>query len=112
MNFNLISNTTYFAFAAYLFLFFVGLLGLILNRGSLLKTIMSLEIILLATNLNFILFSNHLDDVTGQVFVLFILVLSAVESAVGLAILSVFYVKCDNNVVLDRIKEPHTRFKH
>ena len=78
---------------SYLILFHVGLLGLVLNRENILKTIMSLEILLLSVNLNFILISSYLDDLVGKVFVIFILILSAVESAVGLAILVAFYDK-------------------
>ena len=64
-------------------LFHIGMLGLILNRGNILKTIMSLEILLLSVNLSFITFSLYLDDIVGHIFVLFILVLSATESSIG-----------------------------
>lgn len=84
-------------------LFHIGMLGLILNRGNILKTIMSLEILLLSVNLSFITFSLYLDDVAGYIFVFFILVLSATESSVGLAILSVFYEQRDD-IALDPIK--------
>ena len=77
-------------------LFHIGMLGLVLNRGNILKTIMSLEILLLSINLNFITFSLYLDDIVGYIFVFFILVLSATESSVGLAILSVFYEQRDD----------------
>jgi NADH-quinone oxidoreductase subunit K len=84
-------------------LFHIGMLGLVLNRGNILKTIMSLEILLLSVNLNFITFSLYLDDVVGYIFVFFVLVLSATESSVGLAILSVFYEQRDD-IALDPIK--------
>jgi NADH-quinone oxidoreductase subunit K len=84
-------------------LFHIGMLGLILNRGNILKSIMSLEILLLSVNLSFITFSLYLDDVVGYIFVFFILVLSATESSVGLAILSVFYEQRDD-IALDPIK--------
>jgi NADH-quinone oxidoreductase subunit K len=84
-------------------LFHIGTLGLVLNRGNILKTIMSLEILLLSVNLSFITFSLYLDDVVGYIFVFFILVLSATESSVGLAILSVFYEQRDD-IALDPIK--------
>ena len=84
-------------------LFHIGMLGLVLNRGNILKTIMSLEILLLSVNLSFITFSLYLDDVVGYIFVFFILVLSATESSVGLAILSVFYEQRDD-IALDPIK--------
>jgi NADH-quinone oxidoreductase subunit K len=84
-------------------LFHIGMLGLILNRGNILKTIMSLEVLLLSVNLSFITFSLYLDDVVGYIFVFFILVLSATESSVGLAILAVFYEQRDD-IALDPIK--------
>ena len=93
-----------------LVLFHIGLLGLVLNRGNILKTIMSLEILLLSINLNFITFSLYLDDIVGYIFVFFILVLSATESSVGLAILSVFYEKRDD-IALDPIKIQNQNLK-
>lgn len=64
---------------------------------------MSIELMLLAVNLNFIIFSIYLDDITGYIFVLFILTIAATESAIGLAILSVYY-KLKNTINLDKIK--------
>ncbi len=84
-------------------LFHIGMLGLVLNRGNILKTIMSLEILLLSVNLTFITFSLYLDDIVGHIFVLFILVLSATESSIGLSILAVFYEQRDD-IALDPIK--------
>jgi NADH-quinone oxidoreductase subunit K len=84
-------------------LFHIGMLGLVLNRGNILKTIMSLEILLLSVNLTFVTFSLYLDDIVGNIFVLFILVLSATESSVGLSILAVFYEQRDD-ITLDPIK--------
>ena len=84
-------------------LFHIGMLGLVLNRGNILKTIMSLEILLLSVNLTFITFSLYLDDIVGNIFVLFILVLSATESSIGLSILAVFYEQRDD-IALDPIK--------
>jgi len=84
-------------------LFHIGMLGLILNRDNILKTIMSLEILLLSVNLNFITFSLYLDDIVGQIFVLFILTLSATESSIGLSILAVYY-EHKNDISLDPIK--------
>ena len=91
-------------------LFQIGILGLALNRGNILKTIMSLEILLLSVNLSFIIFSLYLDDITGHIFVFFILVLSATESSVGLAILSVFYEQRDE-IALDPIKIQNQNLK-
>lgn len=64
---------------------------------------MSIELMLLAINLNFIIFSIYLDDVTGYVFVLFILTIAASESAIGLAILTVYY-RLKNTIRMDKIK--------
>ena len=83
-NINYILNTI-------IFLFLIGALGLVLNRKSILITIMSIELMLLAVNLNFIIFSIYLDDITGHIFVIFILTIAATESAIGLAILTVYY---------------------
>ena len=83
--------------------FFLGFLGLILNRKNILITIMSLEIMLLAGNLNFIIFSIYLDNIIGQIFVLFVLTVAATESALGLAILMAHY-RLKNNIKLSSIK--------
>lgn len=91
-------------------LFHIGMLGLILNRGNILKTIMSLEILLLSVNLSFITFSLYLDDIVGHIFVLFILVLSATESSIGLSILAVFYEQRDD-IALDPIKIQNQNLK-
>jgi len=91
-------------------LFHIGMLGLILNRGNILKTIMSLEILLLAVNLSFITFSLYLDDIVGHIFVLFILVLSATESSIGLSILAIFYEQRDD-IALDPIKIKNQNLK-
>ncbi len=84
-------------------LFLIGVLGLVLNRKNILITIMSIELMLLAVNLNFVLFSIYLDDIVGQVFVLFILTIAATESAIGLAILVVYY-RLKNTIRIDKIK--------
>ena len=93
----------YYILNIILVLFFIGVIGLILNRKNILITIMSLELMLLAVNLNFIIFSIYLDDAIGQVFVLFILTIAATESAIGLALLTVYY-KLKNTIQLDKIK--------
>lgn len=84
-------------------LFFIGVFGLVLNRKNILITIMSIELMLLAVNLNFIVFSIYLDDVVGYIFVLFVLTVAATESAIGLAILSVYY-KLKQTIQLDIVK--------
>jgi len=91
-------------------LFHIGMFGLVLNRGNILKTIMSLEILLLSVNLIFITFSLYLDDIVGHIFVLFILVLSATESSIGLSILAVFYEQRDD-IALDPIKIKNQNLK-
>ncbi len=72
-------------------LFFVGISGIILNRKSVLLILMCIELVLLSINLNFIIFSVYLDDFYGQIFSLFILTIAAAESAIGLAILILYY---------------------
>lgn len=84
-------------------LFLIGVLGLVLNRKNILIILMSIELMLLSVNLNFIIFSIYLDDIIGQIFVLFILTIAATESAIGLAILSVYY-KLKNTIQMDKIK--------
>ncbi|BCD41957.1 NADH dehydrogenase subunit 4L (mitochondrion) [Chaetoceros tenuissimus] len=84
-------------------LFLIGALGLVLNRKNILITIMSVELMLLSVNLNFVIFSVYLDDITGYIFVLFILTIAATESAIGLAILSAYY-KLKQTIQMDKIK--------
>lgn len=84
-------------------LFSIGILGLVLNRKNILIAIMSIEILLLAVNLNFIIFSIYLDDVIGQLFVLFVLTIAATESGIGLSILTSFY-KLRNSIEFKLIK--------
>jgi NADH-quinone oxidoreductase subunit K len=72
-------------------LFFIGLSGIILNRKNIILMLMSIELMLLAINLNFIVFSIFLDDIVGQIFALLILTVAAAESAIGLAILLIYY---------------------
>ncbi len=84
-------------------LFLIGVLGLVLNRKNILITLMSIELMLLAINLNFIVFSIYLDDLAGYVFVLFVLTIAAAESAIGLAILTIYY-RLKNTIRMDKIK--------
>ena len=79
----------YLAVAATLFV--IGIFGLFLNRKNVIILLMSIELMLLAVNFNFIAFSRFLDDTIGQVFVFFILTVAAAESAIGLAILVVLF---------------------
>ena len=72
-------------------LFTLGVAGIILNRKNIIVILMSVELILLAVNLNLVAFSAFLGDLTGQVFALLVLTVAAAESAIGLAILVVFF---------------------
>jgi NADH-quinone oxidoreductase subunit K len=72
-------------------LFSLGVAGIFLNRKNVIILLMSIELMLLAVNTNFIAFSHFLQDMTGQVFVFFILTVAAAESAIGLAILVVLF---------------------
>ena len=83
-------------------LFFISILGLILNRKNILITIIALEILLLSVNINFTLFSLYLDDILGQIFVLFILTVAATESSIGLAILTTYF-KLRNTIQINQI---------
>jgi NADH-quinone oxidoreductase subunit K len=77
--------------AVSIILFLLGIWGIFLNRKNIIIMLMSIELMLLAVNLNFVLFSVYLDDLVGQIFALFILTVAAAESAIGLAILVVYY---------------------
>jgi len=68
-------------------LFCISLAGIFLNRKNVIVLLMSIELMLLAVNINFVAFSRHLGDPAGQVFVFFILTVAAAEAAIGLAIL-------------------------
>ena len=72
-------------------LFCLSVVGIFLNRKNVVILIMSIELMLLAVNINFIAFSHYLDDIAGQVFVFFILTVAAAETAIGLAILIVVF---------------------
>jgi NADH-quinone oxidoreductase subunit K len=68
-------------------LFAISVVGIFLNRKNLIVLLMAIELMLLAVNLNFVAFAQYLGDISGQVFVFFILTVAAAESAIGLAIL-------------------------
>ncbi len=72
-------------------LFTLGIFGIFLNRKNVIIILMSIELMLLAVNINLVAFSVHLHDLVGQVFALFVLTVAAAESAIGLAILVVFF---------------------
>tara|TARA_R110002051_G_scaffold32382_3_gene73140 strand:- start:73133 stop:73444 length:312 start_codon:yes stop_codon:yes gene_type:complete len=79
----------YLAVAAILFT--IGVFGIFVNRKNVIVVLMSVELILLAVNVNLVAFSSFLGDLTGQVFALFVLTVAAAEAAVGLAILVVYF---------------------
>jgi NADH-quinone oxidoreductase subunit K len=72
-------------------LFTIGVLGIFINRKNVIVLLMSIELILLAVNINLVAFSTYLNDIVGQVFALFVLTVAAAEAAIGLAILVVFF---------------------
>ena len=72
-------------------LFTLGVFGIFLNRKNVIIILMSIELILLAVNINLVAFSSHLGDLVGQVFALFVLTVAAGEAAIGLAILVVYF---------------------
>lgn len=84
-----IGLTHYLTVAALLFT--LGLFGIFLNRKNVIIILMSIELMLLAVNINFVAFSTYLNDLVGQVFALFVLTVAAAEAAIGLAILVVYY---------------------
>ena len=71
--------------------FVIGVMGIFLNRKNVIIILMSIELILLAVNINLVAFSTHLGDIVGQVYALFVLTVAAAEAAIGLAILVVFF---------------------
>ncbi|GGK53254.1 NADH-quinone oxidoreductase subunit NuoK [Salinarimonas ramus] len=72
-------------------LFTLGVVGIFLNRRNVIVILMSVELILLAVNINLVAFSAFLNDIVGQVFALFVLTVAAAEAAIGLAILVIFF---------------------
>ena len=79
----------YLAVAAILFT--LGIFGIFLNRKNVIIIMMSIELMLLAVNINFVAFSAVLNDLVGQVFAMFVLTVAAAEAAIGLAILVVYF---------------------
>ncbi len=72
-------------------LFTLGIFGVFLNRKNVIIILMSVELMLLAVNLNLVAFSSFLDDLVGQIFAMFVLTVAAAEAAIGLAILVVYF---------------------
>ena len=87
-------------------LFSIGVVGVFLNRKNLIILLMAIELMLLAVNMNFIAFAQNLGDLSGQVFVFFILTVAAAESAIGLAILVALFrnLRSINVADLDSLK--------
>lgn len=84
-------------------LFIVSIFGILINRRNILVLIMCLEMMLLSVNLTFIVTSVYLDDIFGQIFSLFILTVAAAESAIGLAILILYYRLVGNVIITDLV---------
>ncbi|MBC3830795.1 NADH-quinone oxidoreductase subunit NuoK [Undibacterium amnicola] len=76
-------------------LFAISIVGIFMNRKNIIVLLMSIELMLLAVNMNFVAFSHYLGDAAGQIFVFFILTVAAAESAIGLAILVVMFRNLD-----------------
>ena len=85
----MIGLSQYLAVAAILFT--IGVLGIFVNRRNIIVILMSIELLLLAVNINLVAFSVYLHDVVGQIFAMFVLTVAAAEAAVGLAILVTFF---------------------
>ena len=85
----MVSLSSYLAVAAALFT--IGVFGIFVNRKNIIVILMSIELILLAVNINLVAFSTFLGDIVGQVFAMLVLTVAAAEAAIGLAILVVYY---------------------
>lgn len=85
-------------------LFALSVIGIFMNRKNLIVLLMTIELMLLAVNMNFIAFSHYLGDAAGQIFVFFILTVAAAESAIGLAILVVLFRNL-NSVEVEELDE-------
>ena len=83
-------NPTYFTLLSAL-LFSIGMLGIFLNRRSIIIILMSIELLLVSVNINLVAFSAFHQNITGQIFTMFVLTVAAAEAAIGLAILVVFF---------------------
>lgn len=83
-------------------LFVLGVCGIFLNRKNIITILMSIELILLAVNINFVAFSVYLGDLTGQIFAVLVLTVAAAEAAIGLAIL-VIYMRNRGSIAVDDV---------
>ena len=84
-------------------IFVIGVIGIFLNRKNVIVILMSIELILLAVNINLVSFSIFLNDIGGQIFTLFILTVAAAEASIGLAIIVVYY-RNSNTINVEEIK--------
>lgn len=82
-------------------LFVIGVCGIFLNRKNIITILMSIELILLSVNINFVAFSVKLGDLTGQIFAMFVLTVAAAEAAIGLAILVIYFRNRGSIAVVD-----------
>ena len=89
LNLSLISLDHYLFLGAVLFT--LGVFGIFLNRKNVITILMSIELMLLAVNINLVAFSAYLNDISGQIFTIFVLTVAAGEAAIGLAILVVYF---------------------
>ncbi|MGB4191658.1 MAG: NADH-quinone oxidoreductase subunit NuoK [Rickettsiales bacterium] len=85
-------------------IFVIGICGIFLNRKNIIIILMSIELMLLAVNINMVSFSVFLQDLMGQVFTIFILTVAAAEAAIGLAIIVIFY-RNKNTIEVDDVSE-------
>ena len=84
--------------------FSIGIAGILLNRKTIINVLMSIELMLVSININFVAFSHYLNDITGQIFTIFILTVAASEVAIGLAIIVIYY-RNKNSIDINEIKE-------
>ena len=98
----MITLQTYFTLSAILFA--IGIMGIIINRKNIIIVLMSIELMLLAVNFNFVAFSHFNQNITGQVYVFFILAVAAAEAAIGLAILISLY-RNKNTISVQELKQ-------
>jgi NADH-quinone oxidoreductase subunit K len=84
--------------------FVIGICGIFLNRKNVIIILLSIELMLLAVNINMVAFSSHLRDLNGQIFTIFTLTVAAAEAAIGLAILVVFY-RNNGSIEIDDVSE-------
>ncbi len=102
---NLVGSISIFNFIVLgALMFTIGVCGLFINKKSVITILMSIELMLLAVNINFVAFSIHLNDLAGQVFTVMVLTIAAAEAAIGLAILVVYY-RSRNTINIEEINQ-------